>query len=199
MRYRVAALLLLAGLSAMHVFAAPAPEPYAILDIGPPRNGEQLEEHRNDEMGRLVHPYGVLARAWRDPEVKQLRLIVAVDARFDNPRQWLSKQFRIANEDGGTRLRVTFRGGDRQEQVVMINALLRSYMREHGKYLRRHEEILRRYEKGLPKLIKLVDSPPDPRQVDCNKKELAVLRAELPKKRALVAACKQVAVIKWAK
>lgn len=37
-------LLLLVMLPMINVFAAPAPEPYAILDIGPPRKGLTVEE-----------------------------------------------------------------------------------------------------------------------------------------------------------
>ncbi|MHB1426033.1 MAG: hypothetical protein ACYC3I_22960 [Gemmataceae bacterium] len=61
MRYRLAALMLLAVLllmSVMNLPAAPAPDPSAVLDIGPPRKDMKADEYRKDMIHRLSDPRG---------------------------------------------------------------------------------------------------------------------------------------------
>ncbi len=129
MRHRLALLMLIALLPVLDVLAAPAPEPYAILEIEPvPEewdlefSGKTPDEFRKERMERLTYPHGYPLYVWRDPEVRKLPSV----ATLKDPRYWLAKNFRIAWEGEGNRLRVMFRAGNRTEQVAIINSLLRA-------------------------------------------------------------------------
>ena len=194
MRSRLAVLMLLAVLPLMSVLAAPVPEPYAILDIGPAPKGWSAEKHREMEIGHLTNPDGVLLHASLDPEVKKLKSVTS--QKF--PSEWMSKNFRVV-PDEGSRLRLTFQAGDRTEQAAILNTLLRTYLRPYGEKRQRLEKNLRYMEAGVPELIKVIESGENPRQEECNRKELERLQANIPGRRAEIARLKQITVIRWAK
>jgi len=153
MRYRLAALMLLAVLPLMGVLAAPVPEPYAILDVGPPRKGETAEEYREMEIDRLTLLQSMPAQAWLDPEVKKLPSV----ARSKDPWSWLAKNLQVKEEQDGRRLRLTFQAGSRAEKAVILNALLRAYIRlTVTEKIQNHEKCIRNMEKGKPRLAKLL-------------------------------------------
>jgi hypothetical protein len=198
MRYRIAALLLFAGIPTITVLAAPAPEPSAILDIGPPEKGEARAQHCKREIRNLDDRWAMMSTVWRDLKGSKLPSIVA---RKD-PRAWLAQNIRITKEDAeGRRLRLTFVAGNRTEQVAILNSVLQVYLQRH-----REERILFYVknidwdEKCIVELGKRIDSVQDPRMAESYKKGINDLRSiHIPKKRAEVARLKQIAVIKWAK
>lgn len=196
MRYRLAVLMLLAALPVMNVLAAPAPDPSAILDIGPPPKGETAEQHRKEQIDGLTC-HVMLSMAWSDPEVKKLPSITPMK----DARPWLAKNLRITEAEGGRRLRFTFRAGTRAEQVNILNALLRIYLRQaRDERIKFHEEILRRDEKCILELEKRIKSSRDPQEVASYQKGINDLRSiHIPARRTEVARWKQVAVIKWAR
>lgn len=139
MRYRLTAFCFIVLLPA--VSAAPAPDPSVVLDIGPPRKGVSAEVHRQTEIGCLAHPRGMLADTWHDPEVQKLKSIPAPN---EYPVHWLAKRI-VAKQDGKSNcLRLTFRGGTRAEQVVILNTLARVYVSLKKKRLAAWEESIRR-------------------------------------------------------
>jgi hypothetical protein len=195
MRYRLVALLLFAVLPAMSVLAAPAPDPSAILDIGPPPKGETAEQYRKRLIGaQTCHP--TLCKWWSDTEVRKLPSV----ARFKDARPWLAKNLRVTEEDGERRLRLTFRAGNRAEQLTIINALLRENLAVAEDAIKRDEEWIHIHEKGIRELEERIKSTRDPQQVASHQKGIHYLRTnEIPACRADIARWKQIAVIKWAK
>lgn len=203
MRYRLAALMLFAVLPVIDVLAAPAPEPYAILEIEPaPKEGsleftgKTPDQYRKERMEGLTYPHCFPLYVWRDPEVRKLPSVAALK----DPRYWLSKNFRITPEGEGNRLRVTFRAGNRLEQVTIINSLLRAYLQTGKKRQKFLEMCLHMDEKLLLVYEKEAESEKEYNEVKRYRKWINDLRSDrIPEGRAAIARYKQIAVIKWAK
>ncbi len=227
MRYCLAALLLLAVLPAMNVLAAPAPEPSAILDIGPPPKEKRppnlsskrrkttlfddesakdslrrpkertAEEHRQMRIDSLTDPYVYLTDICRDPEVRKLPPVAALK----DPRNWFSKNLRVTWEGEGNRLRLTFQAGRRDEQVVIVNSLLRAYIRRNkDERIKYFEGFISSREKNIVVLEKRIKASRDPQEVASYQKGINDLRSnQIPACRAEIALLKQITVIKWAK
>lgn len=195
MRYRLAALMLLAVLPLMNVLAAPAPEPYAILDIGPPPKGWSMEKHCKTAIhGQTCH--GTLSVVSCYADVGKLPSV----APFKDARPWLAENLRITEEEGGRRLRLTFRAGTRDEQVTILNALLRANLQARAEYVKFREEGLRSHENCVLELEKRIESGQQPNMVDTYQKGIDELRSiRIPECRAEITRLKQFAVIKWAK
>jgi hypothetical protein len=194
MRYRLAVLLLFAVLPVMSVLAAPAPDPSAILDIGPPPKVQTAEEYCQFLISRLPNLCGYYARA--DPAMKELPSLV----RQKYPWLWLEKHLRVTPENGGRRLRLTFRAGSRDEQRVILNALGRTYLRMFVAYnIKRLELGDRLSEAGKPGLAKLIKETRNPDSLEKYLEQQA--RGEIAEAygRAEMARLKQITVIKWAK
>jgi hypothetical protein len=198
MRYRLAALMLMALLllmSAMTLPAAPVPDPSAVLDIGPPPKGKTADEHCKDTIRLLTDPKGYLrilggyAKRSKQPSV----------ARLKDVPSWLERDFRVKEEGGGRRLRFTFRAGTRAEQVVLINALLRSYHNGVTQSIKDDEEFLNKFEGKAKEWAEASKEERDPTK----KAELQDMAEGMIKKiapvRAEVDRAKQIKVIKWAK
>ena len=150
MRYRFAVSMLLAVIPGMNGWAAPAPAPSAILDIGPPPKGKTAEKHRQVEIGRLLFPQGFFHNGWRDPEVSKLASI----ARFEDPRPWMSENLEVTPVPGKDRLlRLKFRAGSTAEKVAILNSLLRVYVRLKKDH-QFQEKVLRLREEALLQLKK---------------------------------------------
>jgi hypothetical protein len=187
--------MLLAVLPPMNVLAAPAPEPYAILDIGPPPKGETVDAYCERLIeGQTFH--GTLATWWSDSEVRKL---ASVD-HFKDARPWLAKNLRVTQEEGGRRLRFTFRAGTRDEQVAILNALLRENLTTYGEAVKRGEELVRKHENRILELERRIKSTQDPREVGSLQNGVQNLRTKvIPACRAEIARLKQIVVIQWAK
>lgn len=195
MRYRLAALSLFVVLPVMNVLAAPAPDPSAILDIGPPPKGETAEQYRKRLIeGQTFH--GTLCKWWSDPEVRKLRVI----APMEDPRPWLAKNLRVTEEREVRRIRLTFRAGTRDEQVVILNALLRVDLFWQESDIPWGEECLRNYEKNILELEQRIKSSRNPREAASYQKDIDDLRTiHIPELRAAIAREKLYVVVKWAK
>ncbi len=196
MRYCFPALLLLAVLPLLNVGAAPAPEPWAILDIGPPRKGMTAEKYRQQQIDSLTGPDGILVRVWFEPGVKKLPSVAPLKDVQVCP--WLTKNLRITEEEGGRHLRFTFRAGNRDEQVVILNALLRVYLRSEAEQVEFHERFLPAMASG-PQLAKLLKEEKNPDNLKRLQKQAEETKARAADIRTEIARLKQVAVIKWAK
>jgi hypothetical protein len=196
-RYRLAVLTLFAVLPLMNVLnATPAPEPYAVLDIGPPPKGWSIDKHRNWEIEHLAFPHGIVLMVWSDPEIRKLPSIAALK----DPRYWLSKNLCITWQGEGNRLRLMFRGGSRAEQAAILNSLLRINLRLEAERIKFHEEILRKDEACILDLVKRIESGRQPGMVEDYEKGIDNLRSiHIPARRAEIARLKQIAVIRWAK
>lgn len=225
MRFRLAILLLpllavLPLMDSLKVPAAPAPEVYAILDIGPPPKGKTMQEHCKEQTAYLSHAEGVLLRVWHDPEIKKLPSVSYLTGKSavtwigqcpfiaappiywesKNPMtSWMSKNLRVRAEEGGRRLRLIFQAGNRAEQVIILNTLLRIYMRLERKALSQIENGPRKIEEGMPKLEELIKNERNPVLLAEMKKQLESSPSRIAKLRAEVARLKQIVVIKWAK
>lgn len=195
MRYHLAALILVVVLPACHALAAPIPDPWVILDIGPPPKGETLEQHRNREINDLTRSNGFVVAAWRDSEVRKSPSIVALK----DPLSWLSKNISVTPEGKGSRLRLTFRAGTRAEQVAILNAVLRDYQQEQTEYRKRIEEKLQLIKKGMPRLETLIATETVPERLERYRKEFEAASSRIVELPAEIARCKQIAVVKWAK
>ncbi len=198
MRHHLAALLLLAILSLMcgvNVPAAPVPEVSAILDIGPPPKGKTAEKYSKDQIYRLTHY--MVSYAWDDPEVRKLPSIASLE--YKDACSCMEKKFRITEEEGGRHLRLIFRAGSRAEQVVIINALLRTYLELMAKQRKLVEMSLQSVEESVPRLEKAVTTLTDPVVLDRYQKALASAPSQIAKDRAELGRRKQIKVIKWAK
>ncbi len=198
MRFRLAAALLVTVLASINVLSAPAPDPFAILDIGLPPKGKTAEEHRKYETDRLSHPRprGLFLLARNDPEVRKLPSIrLAKD-----PCEWLAQNLRVTPEAERKRLRLTFRAGSRAEQAAILNALLRTYVhweKDRIDFLKRglkvHEDCCRDLEKRI-------ESEKDARMIAKYREGINDLRStRMPATRAEIARLKEIAVIQWAK
>jgi hypothetical protein len=204
------ALMLLAILSALNVEAAPAPEPYAILEIEPPPKegaleftGKPPEEYRKERIdGILMSPYGYyMIDVWNDSEVRKLPSIAArKDPRNLLARNWIGDNLRVTWESEGNRLKIRFRAGNRTEPVTILNALPGSYLRsgkERQKFL---EWCLSVDENHIRDLEKRIKSTRDLRDIAEYQKGIDNLRLKrIPERLAAIARYKQIAVIKWAK
>lgn len=196
MRYRLAALMLLAVLPLMNVLAAPAPEPYAILDIGPPPKGETAEQYRKRQIEAPTSPHG-LSMWWSDAGVRKLPSVAAMK----DARPWMAKNLRITEEEGGRRLRFTFQAGTREERVALLNALLRIKLSRDEENIKHGEETLRKHEKTIADAEKHMASGTCPADlIAAYRKGIDELRAnQLPELRTAIARLKQIGVIQWAK
>lgn len=202
MRYRLTflMLLLLPVLLVINVLAAPAPAPSAILQIEQPPKGWSMEKHLETEIGEhLTDPCGMPFTVWLDPEIRKLPSVAAKkDVR--EARSWIAKNIRVTKEDGGCRLRLTFRVGNRREQVAILNKLLRVYIQTGKERQQFFEECLGKYEKCILELEQRIASGQHPRMVDEYKKGIEELRSILiPETCAKIDRYKQIAVIKWAR
>ncbi len=195
MRTRFAVLMLFAVLPVMNVLAAPAPDPYAILDIGPPPKGMDAEQYRKMQIDCLTFAHGRLFFVWRDPEVSKLPSVAALK----DARPWLSKNLRVTQENGGRRLRLTFQAGERREQVAILNALLRISRDLQREKLHRVEAQLQKLQEAVPRLEKLVATEQNATMLTRYRKDLQEAPSILADLREEVARRKQIAVIKWAK
>lgn len=196
MRYRLATLTLLAMLPIMHLMAAPAPDPSAVLDIGPPRKGWSLEKHCKTEIGHMNFGHGMLNDVWCNPEVRKLPSV----ARFKDARPWLEQNLRITVEDGGRRLRLTFKAGKRSEQVTILNELLRVNLQVKKKSIMLDEDYLHWCENCILELEERIKSGRFRESVDSYRKEIEELRStRIPACHDEIARLKQFTVIKWAK
>jgi hypothetical protein len=198
MRYRLAALMLVAVLPVMGVLAAPAPDPWALLDIGPPPKGKTAEQHLKDQI-EFKTDLDTLNTVCSYPEVKKLTSV----ASMKDARPWLAKNLRVAPEEEGRRLRFTFRAGTRNEQVTIINAFLRASLHWNdigGGTLRWGEACLRLHELNILDLEKRIQATKDPQEAASYQKAIDEQRSVgIPELRAKIARLKQYAVIKWAK
>lgn len=195
MRFRLAVLSLFVVLPVLNVLAAPAPAPYAILDIGPPPKGETAEQYRKDQIEAQTSPSG-LSGWWSELKAEKLTCIT----RLEDPRPWLAKNLRITEEKGGRLLRFTFRAGTRDEQAAILNALLRDNISSHEMSIKGGEECLRTYEKIIVELEQRIKSARNPREAASYQKDIDDLRTiHIPELRAVIARCKQYAAIKWAR
>jgi hypothetical protein len=218
MRYRLAALMLFAMLSVMSLLirpapapaildiespskamdpvAAPDPEPYGILDIGPPPKGETAEQYRQRQS---VYKTGDCTLSMVSYRVRKLPSV----APLANTHPWLVKNLRVTAEEGDRRLRFTFGAGTRAERAAIINAFLRVSLNWHdigGIDLKWKEECLRMYERNILDLEKRIQSTKDPREAASYQKGIDKMRSVgIPELRAEIARLKQYAVIKWAK
>jgi hypothetical protein len=200
MRYRLIVLMLpmlLAMLQVMNALAAPAPDPYAILDIGPPPKGESADVYRKKRIDSLTYAHGLVLMVWSDPEVRKLPSVAALkDARY-----WLSKNLRVTWEGQGNRLRLTFRAGNRAEQVVILNTMLRIYLRQvKDEGIKFDEYFLRQDENTIIEREKRIESGQHHDSVDFDRKLINDLRINrIPARRAEIDREKQITVIKWAR
>lgn len=195
MRTRFAVLMLFAVLPVMNVLGAPAPDPYAILDLGPPPKGETWEQYRKRLIGAQTHHFS-LTQVWSDPEVKKLPSV----ARFKDPRPWMAKNLRVTPDEGERRIRFTFRGGTRIEQMVILNALLRNNLHAYDDTIKWSEEVIRIYEKNILELEERIKSAPES-EVASYRKGIDDLRSfRIPELRAEIdSQKKRLTVIKWAR
>lgn len=193
MRYRLVVLMLFAVLSVMSVLAAPAPEPYAILDIGPPPKGESAEGYCK----RMIEGHTNIAiLAFACAPVMQLPSA----AQFKDPRPWLAKNIRVTKDNGDRCLRLTFRAGTRSERATIINIFLRADLSFQEDVLKSHEYSLRLIENMIPDLEKRIKSARDPQEVASYQKGIDEIRSiRIPEYRAEIARKRQFAVIKWAR
>ncbi len=201
MRYRLAVLmllLLLAMLLVMDVLAAPAPDPYGMLDIGPPPKGKTAQEYLKDQIEFKTHQL-ILSAVCSDPGVRKLPSV----ASMKDARPWLAKNLRLTPEEGGRRLRFDFRAGKRNEQVAVINAFLRasiSWNDVQGMTLKCSKEWVQRGEKSILELEQRIASGQHPHMVDTYQKEINYMRyTSIPELRAEIARLEQYAVIRWAR
>jgi hypothetical protein len=183
MHYRLAVFLPFAMLPVMSVLAAPVPEPYAILDIGPPPEGETVEEYLQSKIRSLLHPvHGVALHVREDDAVCKLNSF----APQEDGRIWLTENLRVKAIPHTSYLRLEFRGGNREEQVVILNSFLRHYLRYYAVYRQFREKGHRQDEEYMAQLPK-GSKPPEE------------LQDRMSKSRTLIAAYKQIAVVRWAK
>lgn len=196
MRYCLAVLMLFATPPVMNVLAAPAPAPSAILDIGPPPKGQTAEEHRKMQIDNLTYPHGFFVLgAWHDPEVSKLPSVAALK----DPRYWFSRNLHVKWEGEGNRLRLTFGAGNRTEQVVILNVLLRSYLQTRKECIKRFEESIRIREEGEPQFAKLLKEERDVNNLRRWLKQAEDAKVQAAEYRAEIARLKQTAAVKWAK
>lgn len=197
MRYRLGVLMLFilfALLPVMNVLAAPAPEPYAILDLPPPPKGVSLEQYLRDQI-RGTTFRGTLNRTLTD----EVRKLPSVASRED-PRPWLAKHLRITKEDGRRRLRFTFGAGTSAERVIILNALLRASLSWEEESIKFGEKCIRIHENNILNLEKRIKVGRDPEEIMACEKAIDKLRSvRIPACRADIARRKQFVVSKWAK
>lgn len=150
MRYRLAALCLFIMLPVLYQPpAVPLPEVYAVLDIGPPPKGLSAQEHQKREIDRLTSKDGTLSHAWLAPEVHQLNPVAAQE----DARPWPADNVRAVPDERDSRLRLTFQGGDRAERVLILNSLLKTYLKlMRRERIRELEESIRQQTGGTEDL-----------------------------------------------
>ncbi|HEY7155879.1 MAG TPA: hypothetical protein VH575_18090 [Gemmataceae bacterium] len=215
MRYRLAALMLFAMLSVMSLLirpapapaildiespskamdpvAAPDPEPYGILDIGPPPKGETAEQYRQRQS---VYKTGDCTLSMVSYRVRKLPSV----APLANTHPWLVKNLRVTAEEGDRRLRFTFGAGTRAERAAIINAFLRVSVSSQESTMKSGEEHLRIDENRILRVKLLMKRSQDPRKIASYQKAIDYQRCiRIPELRAEIARLKQYVVIRWAR
>lgn len=184
MRYCLPVVLLLAvSLRMSFLRAAPAPDPVAVLDVGPPMHGETLEEHVKGRMEAFTSRYlGIFTPVSREPEVRNLPPITSLK----DPRPWLIKNMEVTPIPKTSRLRLSFRAGSREEKKAILNAVLRVWVRRSRETQRMDEDYVRKEEERLARLTK-------------DGKPTGKLQTKITRCRAMIAAYKQIDAIQWAK
>jgi hypothetical protein len=155
-----AALLLLAA----QTIAAPIPEPFAVLDLGPPPKGKSAEEHRKRIVtyltSRSIVPHQSIKEdgyggaslvvsfkkdgpvpLLSDPEVRKLPAVAKMSA--EETETWLRTNLKVAPDSEVGRIRMKFGAGSRAERVVVLNGLLRAHERLRVKALTDKKERIR--------------------------------------------------------
>jgi hypothetical protein len=204
-RFSVLMLLLLLVVLMLHtmvpvtnVSAAPAPDPYAILDIGPPPKRRTVDEHLKDQIEFKTSRF-MLSTVCSYPEVQKLPSI----ASMKDPWPWLAKNLRVKPVDGERLLRLTFRAGKRDEQVAIINAFLRASLFQqdpYGKLLKGTEEAIHVFEEDIIDLERRIKSGQTPEMVPEYREGIQwLLNTRIPEFRAEIARMKQYGVIRWAR
>jgi hypothetical protein len=119
----------------------------------------------------------------------------------ERPNTSREETYSITEEEGGRRLRSTLHGGSRGEEVVILNALIRVYVREMvTESIKRQEEGFRRVDAGILDLQKRIESGQQPDMVDTYSRGIDNLRfVGIPACRDEFARLKPIKVIKWAK
>jgi hypothetical protein len=198
MYYRLAVLMLFIMLPVMNVLAAPVPAPSAVLQIELPPKDWNMEKHLESVIDHLTAPYGMPFAVWLDPEIRKLPSVAAKkDVR--EGRSWIAKNIRITQEDGGCRLRLTFRAGTRREQVAILNTLLRVYIKATKDKQKFLELCLAGEEDGIPELERRIASGQHNESIDRYRKAIEDARSiHIPARKAEIERYKKIAVIKWA-
>jgi hypothetical protein len=199
MRYRLAALMLMAVLllmCAMTLPAAPVPEHVsAVLDIGPPPESMTADEFCKQAIRGMTHPRGGLWDIKNNAVVKKLPSFARLKKEEVDP--WLAKNLRIKEEKGGRHLRLTFWAGTRAEQVTILNALLQAYTAQMKQTIKPHEEVLQLLEKQASDCAR--NSKTYSKERELWQKREAGLKVAMAPIKATIAQLRQIAVVKWAK
>jgi hypothetical protein len=196
MRYRLTVLMPFIVLPVMNVLAAPAPDPSAILDIGPPPKGMTAEEYCKDQIQSLRHRDGVL---WDTRYALAVRKLPSV-ARLKDPHPWLAANLRVTSENGDRHVRLRFLAGTRSEQVTVLNELVRVRLRSQETAIKFQEECLRSHEACIIELERRIASGQHRKSVDSYREGIDELRSiRIPEVRAKIARMKQYSVVKWAR
>jgi hypothetical protein len=154
-----AALLLFAA----QTVAAPVPEPFAVLDLGPLPKGLTMDKRckriatlltsqrtvpalytKEDGKGTLSLVAGVKEvgpEVLSDPEVRKLTAVAKMSA--EEAQTWLRDNLKVVPDGEGGRVRLKFRAGSRAERVVILNGLLRAYLRLRDEALTENKERIR--------------------------------------------------------
>lgn len=196
MRNRFAALVLLVIPPVMSTLAAPVPEPYAILDRGPPPKSKRSQALRDRELDDMTSPYGLMVdRACRDPAIRKLPAVAALK----DPRAWLAKNLHVTQEDEGNRLRVMFRTGSRGEQVAILNSMIRNYLDKTARRLHDLEELLPHHEERAMNLFQAMQKAQDAKSRDSFQREWQATETLASEIRNEIVRLRRVAVTRWAR
>lgn len=155
MRYRLAILGLAIVLGVLSTRttapAAPAPkrpkmpEIYALIYVG-------LGKNDPDNPKRISHALqslpGEAHGAFLDPQAKALPIVQEKEKKlgWKERDKWAQSKTRAASLEGTAVVRVSFTDGSPEEQVVIVNALAREYVKDEQYRFRGALEELERYK-----------------------------------------------------
>lgn len=135
MRYRLAALCLAAMLGVLpsltHIPAAPLPEKakppdvYALVYVGLGKN-----DRRNDD--RIKYETNVLRSRGAGDEEKSKAVVEKIGGRMNAEEwnKWFNTKRRVETLDGAPVLRVSFTHGTPEEQAIIVNSVIRYYLKD---------------------------------------------------------------------
>ena len=115
--------------TAEHYLRVAPQEQRIVFDAKGPGRGTDFGLYRNTQEQLIRSPFVILA-ALRDPAIGQLKTIRELEAKQQDPVDWLQKNLRVAFPGGSEIMRISLSGPDKEEVTQLVLAVVNAYLNE---------------------------------------------------------------------